>query len=1076
MSTDLVPLSKFPWAWEETVPVANPKCGGCPQAAKDSHLSCAAFKANAHHLPTLSQKFDLTDFRRMEYLLFRKARDASGLYGSEDGFQYNAADSYNASDFVSATIISASGMTLVVDFGVDPRQLVLWQARRPSPSEDAPFTVWIPGFGGIGPPRPNMVVQYGPESILALKSKPTIKEVLDLTGTRMTFRLGQNCDHALTPLDPEYAGAFNCFIWNQDGNNNLKRLQIQDATYFRGHPKTKQVKADSLPENKIYALESTGVAHPPGFVSTPEPVFWIEGFRKTAPLEWETISGSESRLFTRTHIDNSRDAVVAFGTAKPDYANDPEGTLPDLIDSYSQFRIHYWKEGGAIACEVPCFNRCKEARRYVPGDIRKYNPADGAGVGFDADGKSWYCRARKYPKYTYQDLYDAINRIPGEDGVLDTLITEYLRATRAFDFPANGQCLNYNTCDKFKASENDRGLDAIWDERWHGALFFYMMWAASGWKLVQQLPGESGTWNFIATLTNFDGIQYIANVSLRSEPTTAIFEAKVEFIKPGLWHTGVDTITDDDGNTHFRDRWQHNWDATIDPETEEQVLGAGRIPSGVTGFSTSRDPLDYAGTIEGNEIERFGVGNLRDDGAIVGRGIHDRPKLLPEGQVIIPNIDKSVTDPQDRTIAVFTIDPEPVDLNGDGSFMRGAMTEFIPLRHDGVSLTQFASREIFSAELGTGGTVICYLRNTLHTFTFLGSTPQTNEYVNWFAGGGPGFAPTDPYIIDGHDEPDKTIGSPVRGVQPGDTATISGFEGYMADARFCVANGTGPFLGPEAPGWGDTTVTNVDFEVGGFFKAASGNTLVGSDHKAIKAPDSGDFVKEGSTVYTRVLEDATRRPDVLHSHEFYVDGDRIYLSPDNDGANLTIHYGVEGKTDQYTESYTVATSPVMPTGIDYAKWTGADVRKVYFYGTHIEITDYISADASGLLTLQFNGNIAGRRVTVHLEKSGTVSDPGNHCLLAATYEGKKMDKVVLRDETGWLQSNVDSLAGKSINFSYGGAAYWPDGLQPQFAEYTTETWNDLADGVDIVSEHGRGRWHHSVEWLIAAPPVFCLKG
>jgi hypothetical protein len=133
-----------------------------------------------------------------------------------------------------------------------------------------------------------------------------------------------------------------------------------------------------------------------------------------------------------------------------------------------------------------CFNRCKEARRYVPGDIRKYNPADGAGVGFDADGKSWYCRARKYPKYTYQDLYDAINRIPGEDGVLDTLITEYLRATRAFDFPANGQCLNYNTCDKFKASENDRGLDAIWDERWHGALFFYMMWAASGWKLVQQ--------------------------------------------------------------------------------------------------------------------------------------------------------------------------------------------------------------------------------------------------------------------------------------------------------------------------------------------------------------------------------------------------------------------------------------------------------------------------------------------------------------------------------------------------------------------------------------------------------------
>jgi hypothetical protein len=208
MSTDLVPLSKFPWAWEETVPVANPKCGGCPQAAKDSHLSCAAFKANAHHLPTLSQKFDLTDFRRMEYLLFRKARDASGLYGSEDGFQYNAADSYNASDFVSATIISASGMTLVVDFGVDPRQLVLWQARRPSPSEDAPFTVWIPGFGGIGPPRPNMVVQYGPESILALKSKPTIKEVLDLTGTRMTFRLGQNCDHALTPLDPEYEGGY----------------------------------------------------------------------------------------------------------------------------------------------------------------------------------------------------------------------------------------------------------------------------------------------------------------------------------------------------------------------------------------------------------------------------------------------------------------------------------------------------------------------------------------------------------------------------------------------------------------------------------------------------------------------------------------------------------------------------------------------------------------------------------------------------------------------------------------------------------------------------------------------------
>jgi hypothetical protein len=1056
VADDLGVRANSPWYFANCEPVRIPEA----RYISDDGLPSGLEHNTSDEFVVITQagqnvRIRMSVWRRMQYLVQRKERDAFGFIGSATGYLINARDSLNYSDAVGATLVSVSGTTVTVELDVDTVQNVtLFQARR---AETEIGWGYVTGYGGFGVIQPGDVLWFDSPSILRVKSTPTIKEILsvDLELKRVTFRVDQDVSNAMVTDDAETEAPedWTCRIWNQAGNPE-SWMQVLHPTYLRGRPKLKPVVSADLPEDGILALETgPAVAHPNGFKGN---VFSIEG-RRIDNSEWEDVGDATTRIFHRTLPDETYDSVVSFKTAKPAYATEPEATLTDLTLTYSHFKIHYWVQTALnrAKCKVPCFSRCKHSKPDYTKSIHNYDAPNGTGT--DADGLDWYCDRRRYVTFTQIDTDEP------PDGLMDSVTATWHSATGVANYPSHGQCLQYGTCDHFEAAENNQSDDAPFDYRWHASRFFRDLWGACNTRFVQFQPGISHPSNFQLQRIKHAGIQWLAGVKFKS------FEAnhpKVLFYGEGYWDTAVRTYIHSETQTVIRQAWQHNY--LLTPPDEEPLgelaITDGPIPT-LTDFKPFRDPLDAAEVVEINEIERLGIRNVRDTGDISARGLSRCPKALVTADIELPVVDWALLD-EPQVFGFVTVERYETPVTVLGASIEGCIT-FAPLRQPEKSPSTIGSRTIHSVTSLGSNQYQFDLENEMHDFVYRAPPPNqgSNAHIIWYGGGAPPIYPIDPLNIDSYEETDKTSGSPYGGAARGDTASVAGYEGYE-DWRFLVQS-VAPYGGTAASDWGPNIVTAIDIQPLGYFAPAV--TLDGT----LTAPPSGDFVVEGATVYERQMN--VTRPTSLATETFWVDeqANRIYFSPADDGANLTVRFidSADITATVVTETPTVDTTIQFVTHLLYTDWTGADTQTVTRRDDGSTIAGYSVADVGGDLAILLPGDEAGRWVKIRLDTTGTAPSPGDGVTFqGADYEsfGKKRDRVVVLDESGFMAANIGTLPGKTMSF------HWADGV---FVPFPTLYWLDDSEAAEVetvsaahyISEHGRGKVHLKEAFFVDRP-------
>lgn len=92
------------------------------------------------------------------------------------------------SDSVGATIVSVSGNEITLDFGSDLEVI-----------------------------QPGAILEYEYPSILSIKARPTIKEIVSRSGNQVTVRTNQSTANALALINSKLKppAAFTVKIWNQ---------------------------------------------------------------------------------------------------------------------------------------------------------------------------------------------------------------------------------------------------------------------------------------------------------------------------------------------------------------------------------------------------------------------------------------------------------------------------------------------------------------------------------------------------------------------------------------------------------------------------------------------------------------------------------------------------------------------------------------------------------------------------------------------------------------------------------------------------------------------------------------------
>lgn len=607
--------------------------------------------------PSDSQRINGLDLQHLQFMAELREWVSVGLYGGEDSHLFNARDSYNIIDFVSATILSIDEDEITLDFGaVDPREVTLFQARKQA-SNDIGISVWVTGFGGFGRIQPNMPLSFGPESMFYRKCQPRIRRVVSQASAHVaTYKLDQSVEGAMTSSDPDIEpSAYTVKIWNRYGNPP-NWLNIQQPTYFLGKYRRRKIATSELPEDKIFLIEpDAAVAHGPGFKGT---AFVIEGLNPTTFL-WEPIASSEDRLFVwqlKVSGEWHWESRVAFGDAKPEGADSRLPSFSDLTATYEQFRISYWKRD-PNGCEAPNYDRCGNARRDYSDSIGNYllDPAVG-GVEIDENGHHWFCSEAVWYDEILTDEWDILsdwgNRLPGPDGIPDTGSLVKKIATGAPNFHA--QCKLKGMCDKHKKAENDSSNRGFWRYAYHISRFYVQLLGGCNLRRIQKIPGYSYPSNYEEQAIDVPGMQWQHGFALKTFVGANLHPyIPVLFPGLGLWATHIVAQLKDDGSSYCRKAWAYNWDGIRDETTLATTLSDGGFPTDVPGFKTSRDPLNPAATIEMLELERLGVRNERDTGTILARGLDNWSCVLPPVTLWARGFDLSATEPQENDTVVF---------------------------------------------------------------------------------------------------------------------------------------------------------------------------------------------------------------------------------------------------------------------------------------------------------------------------------------------------------------------------------------------------------------------------------------
>jgi len=879
------------------------------------------------------------------------------------------------------------------------------------------------------------MIYFDAPSIAAYKLAPVILQIVSATATSLVVKVDKESDCALSFADPDTAPEFlTCKIYQQAGNP-IKWQYVQDPTYFLGVKVTKDFTTADIPEDGIYKLEDFAVAHPPGFDPL-YPVFVLEG--RNGSGAWEPISDAASRLFILPN--KSR---LALKTAKPvEAATSAVPFESSLTDTYSRFRVIYYKKttSGDGACTIPCYAKCKWARRDYSASVGNYGASQGTAI--DSKGHHHYCDKKRYLEFTLSDNYPE----GAPDGLMDTATGEINFPSGISRFPDDGICSQYNCCTQFTPAENDFTKDAPFDYQHHAGTIFLELWGGINHALMQK-EGTVGSQGYnshyvrrvlgpsLCWLTGYYPIETVGGMHLQNTfpgngcwaPPTIRTEGTNQYMYPSLG-TVFEYVSGDI------------------PLDAGEVPAEGFYPRTVPGFKTSRDPMDYSATIDVLPLERFGIRIERDTGELKARGISYAPGAKTAQDIIIPNLLPS-GGMQQRAMGSYNSDSKRLTI--------------VPLRQETKSEKNIGQRTIASITNEGSGIIAVELENGLHQYSFIEDGPEIGDsfdrIVSWQGGGKAPVHPADYQQINSYHELDKSLGAGTGGASRGDVVEIQGKRFFVVEVI--------PFGGSEAPTWGDTRDV-VSFQIfGGYFIMPDGSELV-------------SVTRQSDSVPFTAVNSATK--PAIGSGQYWLGQDsQLYFAAADHGETTVIAYMQD---DVLTYAYfPIIEALTTTTSMLKATYDGADSTQLLIAGVAASIVtgtpskgQVVIGESGGYLQLTFSADNGGDTVTVIANKLEEAPAPQDYYAIGGNYTsyGKRQDLVRLRDDAGsYLATNGASLIGTNCDFYQGAGVFLPEITGLQWADYKQDNWQEII-GYTV---HGAEGYIDLPSSLELPGTGFCLK-
>lgn len=840
----------------------KPACGGCPVGGTTAgHKSY--WRGEMTQTLADSKRIRLSTLRTLQWLVHRLNLDANGLIGSAYGWLVGGTASYNYADSCSWTLLSVDGvnndeLTLQAPVSVDPRALTIYTFRTLEPEYGMSY---LAGGGGWGVVQPGDIVEFLAPSVLEEKRKPSVVRVLSCTPVTRTIvvQVDQNVSEAMESgdIDDPSPASWSVKTWRAAGDPE-KWLEIVSPTWFKGRKKGVEVLTSDLPTNQQYRLtdydgNDAPIATPIAAAGISGATFIVKGLGVGSAV-WSDITDSvtEHRLFV-----TPTSAVICFGSN--DVNGDPIAGVP-LADLYTKFKIRYFTR--ATAAEIaagkykyPCYARCRHSKRDHSGSVGNYGAPNGTAI--DGEGVHWFCAMRQWASSSYEDL--------DEDGVDETIAYTWHQPTMIEDYPEDGQCLGWGTCDKWEPMET-----ADVDEG-HGFTISYTfakwlkeIWAASDTKMVQMMSGVASYMNISLSRIRHPSLRWL--VGGYPLETPGGLHPQTWFL--GRQKYGASTVVEDSGDATLLWSQGAAWDTSMELsdvayKTPGHIPDDGHFPANVTGWQAQHDQLDYDASLgatydpdsdQRNHEERCGWRNTRDSGEIEGRGFHRWTHALHSHEDrICERVRLDVYDQwQDRGDTAFKRLTVPLSRMGS-EWVAALLVR--PIRHSDKAEESTVTRTIQAVSSLGGGVFQIDLENEPHFWSYtdvVGGSPV--KIVNgWHGGGGPGFYGPDYTQVDSYDETGKSLGHPGAGVMRGDTCSMDVNLDLelvdLNDFRFLVLDAI-PFGGSTADTWGDAIIRRAG-TLAGYWQPAVANMHLYQD-SVYGDPDDSYWVS--GSIYAPSLE------------------------------------------------------------------------------------------------------------------------------------------------------------------------------------------------------------------------------
>ena len=1056
----LNPHSEYPALPEQATSITpDAGCSACPLAQTTGHKSCDKFKLQNVPAVVDANRINLKELRQMQGRLHRRAFDADGIVGSNNGstydgwYYYNARKAINYAYFSSWNVTSVSGDTITVTTpDASSSKQVLYATWRERDKVIGLY--WINGFTDVTCIQPLDMVEFQYPSIACNALKAKVLQVTASTATSLTLKLDKNvssCVNFYPVPDPNNEGEFlpdpdypTVKIYHY-GRESENWMFIQEPHYLYGARKQKLIELADVPTNGIWILENAIIAPPENPLDPLTPYFVLEGHDGT---QWVTINENN-----RLHIKPGN-SVYSLKTTLPDGSiRDALGT--DLTATYARFRATYYVETTQAdsACRIVGL-ACHHHRKDYSNSVQNYGTTKGV-------SGNKYCSERVYPVHTLTDEYDRFSNPPGpgQDGIDDTCTTTYEHPTGIDNFPSGetAHCIQYGYCNKYV-----NGLDRLGDREGQFNIDYTMQFLRELWFATDKAQRQK------YILSSGYDVERIMHPSILwfldyygGLITPHAWRAHSTFRGNGSWFPAQPlAIADASGNISLVSPSGLERGYLYDPVTGDvDHSRVGLIPANVSGFTTKRNPFDPNATVTDNLLEYIGCQVERDSGNIVeSRGLNRISFALGQESILAPNFNVSTYGFQESSRATFQRD------NTTGN----AVVKIKSYRQEDKPEQTIGTRIIHKVTPKGNRRYEIEFENETKTFSRfdLGTDQIGDSYNKIFsvqAGGGPCILPYEPQALSSY-EGYKNTGSRVAGAMPLDCIELP-------DGNRFVIESVTPHGGSEAETYG-SRIISFQGDIGGFFQVEVNQDDDGNPYYPINIEHVKNLT---DTVDMAVITDETKpvenltttppTPGLLVNQTWFDGTNRFYFnSALNNNDYVEIKYtdskplAVGETATEYFRYHTITKTFTVVTQVDYSEWTNATTKTIYVGADAATVivggsTDPVAGevrinDVSGKIHLTFSTDDSPSKWRIHLVFNTDAPEPDDDWCVGGNYKSfaKKRDiAVVIADGyngTDYFASNT--VVGDSVTFLQSASVFLPQAETPvYYTEQGVDNWEQI---------------------------------